>query len=48
MLIVPLASFSVSGTVSNPKCVVLSWFVGCDGESASREEVKHRCSGGVN
>lgn len=39
-----LASFSFSGTVSNPKCVVLSWLVGCDGDSAFwTEEVKHRC-----
>lgn len=33
---VPRASFSASATVSNPKCVVLSWFVGCAGESAFR------------
>lgn len=32
------ASFSASATVSNPKCVVLSWLVGCAGESARRRD----------
>ena len=42
--LVPRASFSASGTVSNPKCVVLSWFEGCAGDSARRAELqRHRC-----
>lgn len=36
----PLASFSASATVSKPKWVVLSRFVGCDGESRVRIEVE--------
>lgn len=45
--ILPLASFSASATVSNPKCVVFSLFVecGCGGESALRTLLeKHRLS----
>lgn len=41
---VPRASFSDSGTVSNPKWVVLSWFDGCEGDSARLVELEsHRC-----
>lgn len=41
---VPRASFSDSGTVSNPKWVVLSWFEGCEDDSARRLELEsHRC-----
>jgi hypothetical protein len=40
---VPRASFSDSGTVSNPKWVVLSWFEDREGDSARRVELESHC-----